>query len=284
MNAVNTKCIDAHHHLWSYRPDEYPWMGEGMEILQRDYLLGELEEVTRQAGVDGTVVVQARQSMQETVWLSGLAASSELIRGVVGWAPLADPNAGRELEWLADLPKVKGMRHVLHDEADPFYMCRDDFHRGVSLLKQHDLRYDLLIFESHLPQTIGFVDRHPDQVFIVDHVAKPRIRENVLSPWRENIKELALRQNVYCKISGMVTEADWSSWNEEQLRPYLDVVIEAFTPRRTMFGSDWPVVTLAASYARWTEIAMHLIREFSSNEQYQVLAGTAIEAYGLEAS
>jgi len=165
------ECIDAHHHLWRYQPEEYPWMGDGMEILRRDYLTAELEEVTRAAGVTGTIVVQARQTTQETEWLSGLAAGSDLIRGVVGWAPLASPGVAKELERLAVLPKMKGMRHVLHDELDPSYMLRDDFNRGIGLLKDYGLRYDLLIFESHLPQTIAFVDRHPNQIFIVDHIA-----------------------------------------------------------------------------------------------------------------
>jgi L-fucono-1,5-lactonase len=281
MNTMAHECIDAHHHLWNYRPKDYPWMGEGMEVLRHDYLPANLAEVTRSAGITGTVVVQARQTTEETEWLSGLAAGSELIRGVVGWAPLVDPNVAADLERLADLPKVKGVRHVLHDELDPYYMCRDDFHRGMSLLRQYGLRYDLLIFAGHLPQTIEFVDRHPSQIFILDHIAKPRIRESVLSPWRENLKELALRRNVYCKISGMVTEALWSSWKEEELKPYLDAAIEAFTPQRTMFGSDWPVLTLAAGYGQWAQIVRNHIQEFSPDEQRRILAGTAIEAYGL---
>ncbi|HEX4032620.1 MAG TPA: amidohydrolase family protein [Terracidiphilus sp.] len=284
MNAMAHEChecIDAHHHLWNYRPEDYPWMGEGMEVLRRDYLPTDLEEVARSAGITGTVVVQARQTTEETEWLAELAAKSELIRGVVGWAPLVDPNVAADLERFSSLPKVKGVRHVLHDEPDPYYMCREDFHRGVSLLSHYGLRYDLLIFASHLPQTIEFVDRHPNQIFIVDHIAKPRIREGVLSPWRENLKELALRQNVYCKLSGLVTEARWSTWKEVDLKPYLDVAIEAFTPQRVMFGSDWPVLTLASGYGQWAQMVNNHIREFSPDEQRRILAGTAVEAYGL---
>jgi len=275
------ECIDAHHHLWRYQPEEYPWMGDGMEILRRDYLTAELEEVTRAAGVTGTIVVQARQTTQETEWLSGLAAGSDLIRGVVGWAPLASPGVAKELERLAVLPKMKGMRHVLHDELDPSYMLRDDFNRGIGLLKDYGLRYDLLIFESHLPQTIAFVDRHPNQIFIVDHIAKPRIRDRSLSPWKEELRELAQRSNVYCKVSGMVTEAKWDSWTAEELTPYFETVFEAFTPRRTMFGSDWPVMTLASTYCAWVDLLKQAICRFSPEEQERVLAGTAVEAYEL---
>jgi L-fuconolactonase len=256
-------------------------MGDGMEILRRDYLTAELEEVTRAAGVTGTIVVQARQTTQETEWLSGLAAGSDLIRGVVGWAPLASPGVAKELERLAVLPKMKGMRHVLHDELDPSYMLRDDFNRGIGLLKDYGLRYDLLIFESHLPQTIAFVDRHPNQIFIVDHIAKPRIRDRSLSPWKEELRELAQRSNVYCKVSGMVTEAKWDSWTAEELTPYFETVFEAFTPRRTMFGSDWPVMTLASTYCAWVDLLKQAICRFSPEEQERVLAGTAVEAYEL---
>jgi L-fuconolactonase len=274
--------IDAHHHLWKYRPEDYPWMSESMGVLQRDYLLRDLEAVTQATGVTGTIAVQARQSCEETDWLSEIAAGSGLIRGVVGWAPLIDPEAASYLERFASLPKVKGMRHVLHDEDDPFYMLREDFNRGIALLKEFNLRYDVLIFEKHLPQTIEFVDRHPNQVFIVDHIAKPRIRERVLSPWRENLKELALRKNVYCKISGMVTEADWSAWQEADLAPYIETVLEAFGPGRVMFGSDWPVLNLAASYERWASTAKRAVEKLSEDEQASIFGGSAAEAYDLD--
>lgn len=273
--------IDAHHHLWRYVPEDYPWITESMGILRRDYLLADLTAVAEAAGVTGTVAVQARQMPEETEWLSEVAQSSDLICGVVGWAPLADDSAQQVLERFAALPKIRGMRHVLHDEPDDFYMLRDDFNRGVSYLKALGLRYDVLIFEKHLPQTLEFVDRHPGQIFIVDHVAKPRIRERVLSPWRENLAELALRENVYCKLSGMVTEANWSCWTESDLRPYFETALEAFGPRRLMFGSDWPVLTLASSYDRWLAAVKQVLATLSHDEQRQILHNTAVEAYGL---
>jgi len=276
------KCIDAHHHLWRYVPAEYPWMTDGMEILRRDFLLEDLKAVTALAGIAGTVVVEAARRVEETIWLAEIAASDDLIRGVVGWAPLTDPRIALDLERLAHLPKVKGMRHAIHDEPDDLFVLRDDFNRGVGELKQFGLKYDVLIFERHLPQTIEFVDRHPDQIFIVDHIAKPRIREQALSPWKGHIADLAHRENVYCKVSGMVTEALWDAWTDESLRPYLDVVLEAFGPKRLMFGSDWPVLTLASTYGRWLNTVQRAMATLSPSEQEWIFSKTAIEAYGLE--
>lgn len=275
------ECIDAHHHLWLYAPEEYPWMADTMGALRRDYLIDDLEAVARAVGVTGTIAVQARQTVGETEWLSSIAEKSDLIRGVVGWAPLVDASVAGILERFASLPKVKGIRHVLHDEADDFYMLRDDFNRGISRMKSLDLRYDLLIFEKHLPQSIEFVDRHPGQVFIVDHIAKPQIKEGKISPWRENLRKLAQRDNVYCKVSGMVTEADWTSWSDDALKIYFEVVLEAFRPARLMFGSDWPVLTLASSYGRWLQSVKRAIAGLSLSEQRQVLHDTAVKAYGL---
>jgi L-fuconolactonase len=281
MDAPSFKCIDAHHHLWRFNAADFPWIGEGMEALRRDYLAEDFEAAMHLAGVNGSIVVQARQTTEETEWLSEVASDSALIQGVVGWVPLIDPNLAPLLERLAGLPKMKGMRHILHDEADPFYMLREDFQRGLSQLKVHGLRYDLLIFERHLPQAITLIDAHPQQIFIVDHIAKPRIRERSISPWRENLKELARRENVYCKLSGMVTEADWKLWSEEDLKPYFEIVLEAFAPQRTMFGSDWPVLTLAAPYGQWLTAVRKFIIPMSHSEQERILAGTAVEAYGL---
>jgi L-fuconolactonase len=256
-------------------------MADGMEVLRRDFLLEDLRAITAEAGVTGTIVVEAERTLEETNWLSQVAASSDLICGVVGWAPLTSPTAAYELERIASLPKLKAIRHPLHDEADDLFVLRNDFNHGIAALKRFDLRYDILIFEKHLPQTIQLVDRHPDQVFILDHVAKPRIRDGVLSPWRKHIRELARRSNVYCKLSGMVTEAKWDTWSGEDLSPYIETVLEAFTPNRTMFGSDWPVVNLASSYRRWIGTVRAAIAQLSTTEKERILGGTAIDAYGL---
>lgn len=274
-------CIDAHQHLWRYRPPGPAWMGEGMECLRHDFLIDDLRDLIVKAGVIGTIVVETERTSEETEWLSNVAASENLICGVVGWAPLTSPDTISELERVASLPKMKGVRHPIHDEPDDQFILREDFNRGVAELRQFNLTYDILIFEKHLPQAIEFVDRHPNQIFIVDHIAKPRIREHVRVPWRDNIRELAQRPNVYCKISGMVTEADWRTWSEDELSPYIETVLEAFAPKRLMFGSDWPVVTLAASYQRWIDTVRAAIAQLSSEERDWILARTATEAYGL---
>lgn len=259
-------------------------MADGMEVLRRDFILEDLRDVTNEAGVAGTIVVETERTIEETEWLCGVAATSDLIRGVVGWAPLTSPTVFSELETLAALPKIKAIRHPIHDESDDRFILRDDFNRGISALKEYNLRYDILIFEKHLPQTIEFVDRHPNQIFILDHIAKPRIRDGALSPWRENIRHLAERPNVYCKISGMVTEDNWKTWSYESLFPYIETVIEAFTPQRLMFGSDWPVVDLACSYSSWLRNVTIAIGKLSTDERQRILGKTAIEAYGLGGS
>lgn len=273
--------IDAHHHLWEYNSRDYAWMTDEMAALRRNFVVPELVEVVRESGVDGTVVVQASQTLYETNWLLDLARQNSILFGVVGWVPLTAPDVRAHLEKFGHEPKLKSVRHVLQDESDDFFVLREDFNRGVDLLKQFNLAYDILIFERHLPQTIEFVDRHPQQVFIVDHIAKPRIRENLLSPWKKNIQELAMRENVHCKISGMVTEADWAAWTEDQLRPYIEVVLSAFGPKRLMFGSDWPVLTLASNYKQWVDTLRRVISDLSADEQEEICWRTAKRAYQL---
>lgn len=273
--------IDAHHHLWKYNDRDYVWMTGAMQPLRRDFLIPELRSEFEESNVEGSVAVQARQSLAETEWLLQLAAECSLIRGVVGWVPLIDARVEESLDRLSQNPRLKGVRHVLHDEADDFYMLREDFNRGVDQLHARGLAYDILVFERHLPQTIQFVDRHPNQIFILDHIAKPRIREGILSPWKDNIQVLAKRDNVYCKLSGMVTEAQWNSWTPDDLAPFFEIVLSAFGPKRLMFGSDWPVLTLACSYNKWADIVRSFIATLSADEQEFVSSGSAIEAYRL---
>jgi L-fuconolactonase len=259
-------------------------MADGMDGLRRDFLIEDLHAVALGVGVTGTILVECERTIDETLWLSTIAHGSDLICGVVGWAPLASSTIVSELERIACLPKVKAVRHPIHDEKDDQFVLRDDFNRGIAALKQFNLRYDILIFERHLPQTIQFVDRHPNQIFVLDHIAKPRIRDRVLSPWKKNLTELARRQNVYCKLSGLVTEANWRTWSGEDLRPFVEAALDAFTPKRVMFGSDWPLVTLASSYGRWWDTVHGWIAKLSPTEREWILSRTAQEAYGLGAS
>ena len=256
-------------------------MTEAMSGLRRDFLARNLEAVASASGVSGTVVIEVTRSAAETLWLTSIAEKHELIRGVVGWTDLTDASIESTLETIASLPKLKGIRHPIHDEPDDDYVARADFNRGIAALQDFGLAYDLLIFEKHLPQTAALVDRHPDQIFILDHVAKPRITDGALSPWRENVIELARRPNVCCKISGMVTEASWSNWTPQEIAPYIDVVLEAFGPRRLMFGSDWPLVTLASTYGRWLETVREAVSHLSDSEQDWILWRTATESYRL---
>jgi L-fuconolactonase len=273
--------IDAHHHLWEFDAKAYGWIDETMSALRRDFLPADLQQEMSAAGIQGAIAVQARQTVQETRWLLELADENDFIEGVVGWVPLADPNVGGMLDEFAANPKLRGVRHVLQDELDPDHMLRDDFNRGIRQLAGRNLTYDILIFERHLPQTIRFVDQHPNQKFVVDHLAKPLVKKEAISPWREQLHELAKRQNVYCKISGLATEADHKHWREEQLRPYLDAALSAFGTKRAMFGSDWPVCLLAIRYEHWAGIVGEVVSRLSIAEQQRLWAGTVIEAYGL---
>jgi L-fucono-1,5-lactonase len=280
MSPATPPRIDAHHHLWNYSAKEYDWIEDNMSMLRRDFQPADLASTIQAAGIDGVVTVQARQTLGETEWLLSLAEQNDFMRAVVGWVPLVDAGVAGILEGLAARPKLKAVRHVLQGEADN-YMLRADFDAGISALLPTGLVYDILVFERQLPQSIQLVDRHPDQVFVLDHIAKPLIAKGTISPWKERITELAQRPNVYCKISGLVTEADWENWTEDGLRPYVDTVLEAFGPERLMFGSDWPVCLVACEYGRWADIVRGFIAELSSDEQDRILGITATKAYNL---
>ena len=273
--------IDAHHHLWRYSAAEYGWIDDAMRGLRRDFLPEDLTSVMATAGVNGAVAVQARQTLEETRWLLNLAGECEAIRGVVGWAPIADVGFLPVLDEFRDEPKLKGLRHVIQAEPDENYILREDFNRGIRALKGGGLVYDILIYERLLPQTIEFVDQHPNQVLVLDHVAKPRIRAGELEPWALRVQELARRENVWCKVSGMVTEADWNKWSIGKLRPYLDVVVEAFGPGRLMAGSDWPVCLVACGYEQWFDVLREYFAGFSEAERASIFGLCATEVYRL---
>jgi L-fuconolactonase len=274
--------IDAHHHLWRYSPEEYGWIDDEMAALRKNFLPQDLTRELAAAEIDGTIAVQARQTMDETRWLLQMADECEAIRGVVGWAPIAGENFPGVMEEFEHRPKLKGLRHVIQSEKDENYILREDFNSGIRTMLGSGLVYEILIYERHLPQTIDFVDEHPDQSFVLDHLAKPLIREGALEPWAARMRELGRRENVCCKLSGMVTEADWSAWTPESLRPYLDVAVEAFGTGRLMAGSDWPVCLVASGYGRWFEVLREYFAAFSVDERAAVFGETATAVYGLE--
>jgi L-fuconolactonase len=273
--------IDAHHHLWRYSAQEYGWLDEPMKELRRDFLPEDLMREIAAAGIDGTVAVQARQTMEETRWLLRQADECAAIRGVVGWAPIAGENFPEVMEEFEDWPKLKGLRHVIQGEKDENYILREDFNSGIRAMLGSGLVYDILIYERHLPQAIEFVDEHPEQVFVLDHMAKPMIAAGKMEPWAQRMRELGERENVWCKVSGMVTEAEWTGWNAETLRPYLDVVVESFGVERLIAGSHWPVCLVASEYGRWFEVLRDYFAGFSETERDAVFGTTAMNVYGL---
>ena len=273
--------IDSHHHFWKYDPVEYDWIDDSMKVIRKDFFPENLKTTVQAAVVDGVISVQARQCVEETDWLIGMAHQYEFIKGVVGWLPLIQDDVEEYLVKYANEKILKGVRHVIQGEPDPEFMLRKDFNNGISLLKKYSLVYDILIVERQLPDTIRFVDQHPEQVFVLDHIAKPFIGRNELSPWKENIQELAKRENVNCKISGMVTEADYQKWTPSQLLPYFEVILDAFGPERLLFGSDWPVCLVATSYKNWMELVRKSIAQLSESEKAKIMGENAIRLYQL---
>jgi L-fuconolactonase len=275
--------IDSHHHLWRYSIDEYGWIPPGSPLAQ-DQLLPELAAATAAAGVSGTVVVQARQVIEESDWLLSLADQTPLIQGVVGWVPLIDEEVGQDLERLSPHPKLKGVRHVLQEEPDEYFL-RDDFHRGLALLPSFGLRYDLLIFQRQLPVAIQLVDRQPDLTIILDHIAKPEIRKGRIDPaWKAGMAELAKRENLTgVKLSGMVTEILDDEIDNSTLQAYVEETLTLFGPDRVMFGTDWPVCLLRIeSYKTWADSVRRYVSKLSPTEQQAILGGNCTRIYGLQ--
>jgi len=272
--------IDAHQHFWRYDAKEYEWLDAPKAALRRDFLPADLEAHLALAGVTGTVAVQARQSILETEWLLELAGQHPFILGVVGWVPLAAPNVGDVLDRLTHNRHLKGVRHVVQGEAKGF-LDGTAFNYGVRAATNRGLSYDLLVLSHQLEETIRFVDRHASQVFILDHLAKPVIQGTPPAPWRKQLRELARRDRVSCKFSGLVTEAPRFAWTPALLRPYFEEALAAFGPRRLMFGSDWPVCLVGTDYARWIEFVADCTAGLSPGEREAVMGGTARRIYRL---
>jgi L-fuconolactonase len=273
--------IDSHQHFWNYQPEQYPWIRPEWPI-RRSFLPEDLAVELTAAGFDGSVAVQARQSLEESGWLLELADRSEFIKGVVGWVDLRAPDVAGALERLAAHPKFAGVRHVLQDEPDDNYMLDRRFQAGIAQLRKFNLTYDLLIFPRQLPAAIDLVAAHPGQRFVLDHIAKPAIKEGLLEPWRGRLRKLAALPNVCCKVSGMITEADWQGWQPAQFRPYLEVVFEAFGADRVLFGSDWPVALLAGTYRSAFELARDYVLPLGAEAQAKFFGGNAARFYNLK--
>ncbi|WP_340401788.1 amidohydrolase family protein [Paenibacillus sp. FSL H8-0079] len=271
--------LDAHQHFWEYNVADYGWIGEEMKAIRQSFLPEDLEPLLVQSGMDGCIVVQARQSLTETEWLLQLADRYECIKGVVGWVDLCSDEVRTQLELFASNPCLKGVRHVIQDEVDLKYVLREDFQRGISLLKEYDLAYDLLVSKEQLPYAVELVKAFPEQRFVLDHLAKPDIKSGILSPWKEALESLAAQPNAYCKLSGIVTEADWANWTPKDFTPYLNIAIEAFGAERLMFGSDWPVSNVSATYSDVYGLIITRINALPIADQQMILGGTCAAFY-----
>ena len=274
--------IDSHQHFWRYSEPEYPWIGKGTP-LQRDWLPADLEREAAKVHVDGSVAVQARQTVEESRWLLKLADEHPFIKGVVGWVDLQSEKVEDDLAELSKHKKFVGMRHVVQSEPDSQFMLKPEFLRGLGRLKRFNLAYDLLLYPKHLPVAVKVVEKFPEQRFVLDHIAKPMIRAGMVQPWKDDIKELAKHKNVLCKISGLVTEAKLQGWKKEDFRPYLDIVMGAFGEERVMFGSDWPVCLLAGSYEEVHGLVADFLDQFSAEARNKFFGENAANFYRLPA-
>ena len=274
--------IDAHQHFWRYDVRRHDWITDEMKILKRDYLPADLSPELRANGMSGCVAVQAEQSEDETEFLIEMADQYPFIKGVVGWVDLLSPNLPERLSYFSKYDKLRGFRHVVQSEADDGFMLRPEFCRGIERLQEYGFTYDILIYSRQLPAAVELVSRFPQQSFVVDHIAKPSIRTNEFEPWASQMLALGKNANVYCKVSGIITEADWKNWNSEAIAPYLDVVFEAFGIDRLMFGSDWPVCLLAGSYEQVVRLIESYVGKLSLMQKEGVWGMNATRFYALE--
>lgn len=273
--------IDAHHHFWQYDPITYDWITDDMAVLRRDYLPLDLEPILKEQDIKGCVSVQAEQSEADTHFLLTHAAQNDFVLGVVGWVDLQADDVSKKLEAYRSFPKLKGFRHVVQAEPDIDFMLRPTFLRGIKALESFGYTYDVLIFPHQLAPALELVKRFPNQPFVLDHLAKPYIKKGLLEPWKTDLQALAAHENVCCKISGFVTEADLTGWKAADFRPYLDAAVEAFGMDRLLFGSDWPVCQVAGGYAKVTKVLEDYFSSFSDAEKKAFWGGNAQVFYSL---
>lgn len=273
--------IDAHQHFWHYHPHTHSWISDDMAMLKKDFLPADLEKLLVQNDFQGCVAVQAAQREEETGFLVELSKNHPIIKGIVGWVDLRARDIEERLSYFFNTPIIKGFRHVVQDEPDDQFMLRSDFKNGLGHLEKHGFTYDILIFPKQLGAALKTIKEFPHQKFVVDHIAKPPIKTGEIAAWKRTLQSIAAHDNVMCKLSGMVTEADWSSWTYNDLHPYMDVVLDAFGPERVMFGSDWPVCRLAAEYHDVLNVVREFIGTLSFYEQEKILGLNAINFYDL---
>jgi L-fuconolactonase len=275
--------VDAHQHFWKYNPAEYEWIDDSMVAIRRDFLPEDLEPQLERSEFQGSIAVQARQTLEETRWLLELADRSSKILGVVGWVDLRSPDVRSQLSEFTRNPKLVGIRHIVQSEPDDRFLLSSGFLQGIAVLEEFDLAYDILIYTKHLPVAAEFVERFQRQRFVLDHLAKPAIKSREIETWAAGIRRLAAFPNVFCKLSGLVTEADWQRWKLEDIRPYLDIAFEAFGASRLMIGSDWPVCLVAGSYGRTMDVVKKYLQGHPAETRDAVLGGNAHRFWRLKA-
>ena len=275
--------IDAHQHYWQLsQPFDYSWLdAPELAAIRRDYLPSDLEPLIQSVGVDRTIFVQTQHNVAESRWVLGMAEQNDFIAGVVGWVDLASEHCEEQLLEFKDHPKFVGIRHVTQDEPDDDFIIRDDVIRGLKVLQQHNVPFDLLFYVKHLHHAATLAEQLPDLPMVIDHLAKPQIKDHRTDNWIDNFKNASQYPNIYCKLSGMITEADWKNWKPEDLRPYVETAIEAFGPERCMFGSDWPVCELAGTYEQVYNALVDVVGPIGDSERERIFGGTAAEFYRL---
>jgi len=273
--------IDSHQHFWHYNAVKHDWIDDAMAVIRKDFLPGDLKLVLQQNNIDGCIAVEADQSEAETEFLLSLQKENEFIKGIVGWVDLRAADVKERLAYFKQFDAVKGFRHVLQSQ-EPEFMLQPDFLRGIAALDEFDFTYDILIFPKHLAAAIELVKQFPKQKFVIDHIAKPYIKAGLIDEWKKDMQAIAEFENVYCKLSGMVTEADYKNWGPNDFVPYLDVVTEAFGSKRIMYGSDWPVCLVAAEYSSMLIIVQEYFASFSADEQEDFFGANAVSFYNLE--
>lgn len=273
--------IDSHQHFWKYEPIKHEWIDDTMSVIRKDFMPSDLQKVYAKNSIDGCVAIQADQTLAETDFLLDLASKNNFIKGVVGWVDLRAENIDEVLKHYSQFKKLKGFRHVIQGEPDHNFLLRPNFLRGISALAKHDFTYDILIFPHQLGATLEFIQEFPNQKFVIDHIAKPYIKDGFLDGWKILMKEISKYENVHCKMSGMITEADFKTWTPSQIEPYMDVVLNAFGSKRILFGSDWPVCLVAGNYTDVKELVTDFIATLSSTEQTDIMGNNAIKFYNL---
>lgn len=276
--------IDSHQHYWQFsQPFDHAWLKEPQHAaICRDYLPEDLKPLMKSVGVDRTVFVQTQHDLQENRWVLELAKENDFIAGVVGWVDLRSEACEDQLQEFKDDPKFVGIRHIVQDEPDEDFIVRPEFLRGLKVLEKHQVPYDVLTYTQHLKHAVTLGQQLPDLPMVIDHLSKPKIKAGLVDGWEQDLRAAAKFPNMHCKLSGMVTEADWENWKPADLKPYVEIALEAFGPERCMYGSDWPVLELAATYEQVYEALVEVLGPISDTEREQIFGGTAQRFYGLD--